>query len=522
MRANAESRNGVNLEHRTQKNSKTQDTTEIPTALHQDPNWKSALEVVVLHEMDEFVNIDSSKQTVFQQLIEEKWNGFAYRWHIVRELLPFAIFAAISTSAALYRVAAVWERHVGPYYDSDTSTWARTLAPSDTPETYQSISEWLHCVLFVLGIPFLLLRAWDERRLDILDLDPNEDHDYDFVEYMFFLYKNLAMLLNLAIAALLGAQGMIWAIDDGYRQGIDLIAWEHESRIMALAVLFTWLKCLHLLLPFQAVGPLLVTVWRMFMSDITKWLIVYIFVLVAFSTATEIIVHKNYILHRDNPLDTARVDLEKQKVVDGDYPYVPFGQMLSYVFVMMGEVAHTSVTTAGFSQPDQKLIHVVYNIIATLLLQNLIIAMMGDTYARERQNEGYAMWWMNHAHLVLKYERALHRCVCVCVCVCVRERERERERESHLRPARALHRHTSPAERIRHRSGSDISRGVYVCIVGSTLARSGSLVSALSLTRTRVPGSDHPECRPFFTVYVGPADAIEVTCMRERLRRVHV
>ena len=39
-------------------------------------------------------------------------------------------------------------------------------------------------------------------------------------------------------------------------------------------------------------------------------------------------------------------------------------------------------------QVDQIFIHVIFVIMSTLLLLNLIIAMMGDTYGRERQKEG--------------------------------------------------------------------------------------------------------------------------------------
>ena len=47
--------------------------------------------------------------------------------------------------------------------------------------------------------------------------------------------------------------------------------------------------------------------------------------------------------------------------------------------------------------------------LSTQLMLNLIIAMMGETYAREKTNEGLAMWWMMKAACVLDYERHLSR-----------------------------------------------------------------------------------------------------------------
>ena len=51
--------------------------------------------------------------------MEQKWNAFARRYHILFEVLPFAAFVCLLTTATLYRVASVWEIHVSPYYNQD-------------------------------------------------------------------------------------------------------------------------------------------------------------------------------------------------------------------------------------------------------------------------------------------------------------------------------------------------------------------------------------------------------------------
>ena len=78
--------------------------------IHLDAFWRSALEVVVENERNAFIDID--KASIFQDLIAQKWDSFACRYHIYNEILPYAIFVAIFTAAHLYRVAAVWEVHV--------------------------------------------------------------------------------------------------------------------------------------------------------------------------------------------------------------------------------------------------------------------------------------------------------------------------------------------------------------------------------------------------------------------------
>jgi hypothetical protein len=126
-------------------------------------------------------------------------------------------------------------------------------------------------------------------------------------------------------------------------------------------------------------------------------------------------------------------------------PYIPFDQMLAYSYVMLGEVGHLATSTKGLNTEDQIFIHVLFIIMSTLLLLNLIIAMMGDTYGRERQKEGFAMWWMHHASMVLKYERRLNK-----------------------------------KDRERFRSGIDSAQG-----------------------------EDYPNTRPFFKMSVGPDESLE-------------
>ena len=126
-------------------------------------------------------------------------------------------------------------------------------------------------------------------------------------------------------------------------------------------------------------------------------------------------------------------------------PYIPFDQMLAYSYVMLGEVGHLATSTKGLNTEDQIFIHVLFIIMSTLLLLNLIIAMMGDTYGRERQKEGFAMWWMHHASMVLKYERRLNK-----------------------------------KDRERFRSGIDSAQG-----------------------------DDYPNTRPFFKMSVGPDESLE-------------
>jgi len=88
-------------------------------------------------------------------------------------------------------------------------------------------------------------------------------------------------------------------------------------------------------------------------------------------------------------------------------PYDPFDRVRAYIFVMLGDVNTNDVNNSATNQLDLTCLHVVYLFLASLLLQSLLVAMMSETYSRERENEGFAMWWMYHAGVVLCHERQL-------------------------------------------------------------------------------------------------------------------
>ena len=364
---------------------------------------------MVDHEIDGF--IDFEKTSVFEELIDQKWMAFARRHHILREIVPFGLFLGLLTVASMYRVAAVWELRRESHYDRSSLEFYNYMLPRDHPEWYTEIARLLYYIVFIAGIPFLLLSLISECRFKMTDLDPNEDLELSFLELMFFFYKNLSLVLTLILVSILSTHVALWAKADGgtlYNPDPDLSSWEVESILMAIQMVIAWLKMMHFLLPFRTMGTVLITVWRMITGDVAKWLCIYIFIVIGFSLATSIITRKNFLVHEDLIMSNPEALAAAQKVVSPDMPYIPFDQMLTYSYVMLGEVGHLATSTKGLNTEDQIFIHVVFIIMSTLLLLNLIIAMMGDTYGRERQKEGFAMWWMHHASMVIKYERRLN------------------------------------------------------------------------------------------------------------------
>jgi hypothetical protein len=70
--------------------------------LHDMPNWRSAIEIIVEHEVVEF-----AKDPLFNKLIKEKWQKFGRRRYILRSLLPYVIYLIVFTFMVVLRCIEV-------------------------------------------------------------------------------------------------------------------------------------------------------------------------------------------------------------------------------------------------------------------------------------------------------------------------------------------------------------------------------------------------------------------------------
>ena len=111
--------------------------------------------------------------------------------------------------------------------------------------------------------------------------------------------------------------------------------------------------------------------------------------------------HKSLLVHNQDPTAGDIDEIERALQM----PYNPFDRLRKYIFVMLGDVNTNDVNNSATDQLDLTFLHVVYTFLASLLLQSLLVAMMSETYARERENEGFAMWWMYRACVVLCREK---------------------------------------------------------------------------------------------------------------------
>ena len=79
---------------------------------------------------------------------------------------------------------------------------------------------------------------------------------------------------------------------------------------------------------------------------------------------------------------------------------------LQYFYVSLGDVqaGHKNASQSGFLM----ILYLTFVLLTTVLMLNLLIAIMGNTYQEDSQKQGFSMWWSLHAALVLQYESDLN------------------------------------------------------------------------------------------------------------------
>ena len=239
--------------------------------LHEHKEWRSALEVVVQNEvagkfLQENEEGDEDKEnanTIFQELVAEKWDEFGCRYHLVWNVAVHVLVLALYMMLLIMRVPVLYQNRFGVDFDG----WAVV----SSHEQQVRVLKWYYPFVIGVSIPILCFKAWQESRLTALDLDPNEDQDLSFYEVIIFAYKNLGTLLNSSAAAAMFVQVL------AVRQARDISELRaspgseifqetlgflnEECETMAFIVLILWCKLLHLLVPFKLAGSMLIIVW---------------------------------------------------------------------------------------------------------------------------------------------------------------------------------------------------------------------------------------------------------------------
>ncbi|XP_039765821.1 transient receptor potential cation channel subfamily V member 5 isoform X2 [Pararge aegeria] len=171
---------------------------------------------------------------------------------------------------------------------------------------------------------------------------------------------------------------------------------EEEDHLAVIIMLTTAPYFLFFCRGFKTVGPFVVMIYRMVMGDLLRFVCIYLVFVMGFSQAYYII-----FLSFDNPNTPEGVD----DSVSNPMP----SPMESIMAMFLMSLTSFSDYFGAFERTDHeiaaKLLFVIYMIIVAILLVNMLIAMMGNTYQKiaETRNEWQRQW----ARIVLVVERGV-------------------------------------------------------------------------------------------------------------------
>ena len=351
--------------------------------LHINLKWRSALEIIVAHEVHEF-----AEDEMFQRLIHDKWRKFGRRMYVWRTVVPYILLLATFTATVMLRGADLERgresasRGLGC---RDFRVWVRegdgAEGDADDGAGVRAVRLALEASLPLLWSPWLVWKGWRQRRLLYRDLDVNEDASVSVQELQHFFHKNMHFLLDIVAAIALLTAGVA-----------QLGCWHKtHTEAMAVASIFLFCNLLNVVLPFKAIGVLLITIYKMLVGDIARFCLVFFVLMFAFTIAMHLLLQR-WPDSESGPSGLAFSDLFKKLL------WIALGDNLGdNGDILTGNAESFALTLT---------LYVAWVVLSSVLMLNLIIAMMGKTFADDA-GDTHRIWIFPFAALVLKYEKLL-------------------------------------------------------------------------------------------------------------------
>jgi hypothetical protein len=379
--------------------------------LHEQKHWKSALQIVVEYEMHVLKEIP-----IFEQLIDAKWRAFGRWHHLAYVIAPYLFFFSCFNAGLLLRCSDV----EAAFYNQDESlqaivsdAGALRMVPGSNNTMHMELRDFrapgqvalriiLDVMVYILMVVWLLFKAWQDNKFLTGTLDVNQDLHISWLEIHMYTYKNMGAILNLAIVImLLSAGGVRLSEPQGWLSVPYLENEEEDSAIareldiLSVCCVVVWMNLFVLMLPYKKLGQLLLSIYSMLVGDVSRWVLIFMIFLCAFSLASYVAVIMSM-----KSVETVLME----KIFSRSYS---FGSLvLQFCYMSAGEVQPGYLARVARNVGLINLYNLSYLILVTTVLVNLLVALMGSTFTRHSAL-GRQMWWLEFADLVLRYENRL-------------------------------------------------------------------------------------------------------------------
>ena len=199
---------------------------------------------------------------------------------------------------------------------------------------------------------------------------------------MTIIFNNLTHITLLLFCSFIVAWFVMYSLDVG----------NATAYVVAIALILGWLFTITFTKGFETVHAFSIMLKYIILRDISRFMVIYAFILLAFALA----------LHASIQIVP---DVASEYPTTWDSIFMTFNMMLGMDDLFGGDYS-SGFEAAGVSPLFSKLLYLAYLIMATIILLNLLIAMMSDTYMEIKLREG-TTWRIGSVRLALQIERKM-------------------------------------------------------------------------------------------------------------------
>ncbi|KAK0058560.1 transient receptor potential cation channel subfamily A member 1 [Biomphalaria pfeifferi] len=294
---------------------------------------------------------------------------------------------------------------------------------SDMETAYSSVSAWAYAVIITVHIIYMILFSWSGLTLLYNDRSHPGQRVADaptLVTYIivplepaYFIFYNVYTLVKLccmgelSIRSKLSQSGLktmlsaFMSVIVGIIYSIFVIIWiityavdyNYMDYFLAIALCIGWMFSVVFTRGFKVINYFWRLIQIMIIRDVFKFLFIYLFVLLAFSFAFHALFQVSSTLSDlyPNPIDTI---------------FLMFNMWLGMTFLFGDDSVDQGFSAVDRTSVFIKVLYVIYMVLATLVLLNLLIAMMNDSYQEILRKQRQA-WRIESVQLGVDVEKSM-------------------------------------------------------------------------------------------------------------------
>ena len=349
--------------------------------LHGREGWRSALEIIVQYEVQAFAH-----HPLFNRLIELKWNKFGRRLYVANVVAIYFLLLGCFAAAVFLRCQDLKAQN-SPWTNASAVDPNYTIpgtgrAPTDgqcgwyfnkqIEDAFEeggaaAASMAMEGILAGPWALWLVWSGWVQCKIALRDLDINDDAQIQAAEVQEFVFKNLHFVLNV-----LSGLALFFA-------GVCRVQCWTDSEICLLAAASITLFCnaLSVLVPFRYVGEMVITVYRMIVGDIFRFLTVYFLLWCGFSFAMALLCQ--------------RTDMSGLGM-DGNEPDNPGEALLHLSFTSLGDNIGGFIFDLYPRTPSGELVLAVY--LVWVVLSSILVSLAKLDAVALHSNPSFCQPWL--------------------------------------------------------------------------------------------------------------------------------